>query len=153
MYKTPESVQLLSSTDPTGTDSLTRLPTLLARDPEGSVTGLTPALPDSRIKWSLSGPDAGRFEIVTLPGDSTVALDIGETDGYVRGALRWMKSPYPNFEDMDSADGDNVYEVVVTATDGGVLRNSNDVTVTVENYQKRPVVCPCRSAGRRRGCR
>ena len=54
----------------------------------------------------------------------------------VEGLLRWKKSPYPNFEDMDSADGDNVYEVVVTATDGGVLRNSKDVTVTVENTEE-----------------
>ena len=67
---------------------------------------------------------------------ATHCTPVGETDGYVRGALRWKKSPYPNFEDMDSADGDNVYEVVVTATDGGVLRNSKDVTVTVENTEE-----------------
>ena len=52
-------------------------------------------------------------------------------DGKVKGALRFTK-PYPSFEKMDSADGDNVYEVVVRVTDGKT-NSSETVTVTVEN--------------------
>ena len=112
--KTPESVQLVLSTGAAGTDALTALPTLVATDPEGAVEGQT-ALKDDRIKWSLSGPDAGRFEIVRDPDtvfdDLTDDPRVLEDDGVVEGLLRWKKEPYPNFEDMDSADGDNVYEV------------------------------------------
>ena len=69
-------------------------------------------------------------------------------DGKVKGALRFTV-PFPNFEAMDSADGDNVYEVVVTASDG-MSSSSKTVTVTVENVEEVREGGSCRSAGRRK---
>ena len=37
-------------------------------------------------------------------------------------ALRWAGGDGPSFEAMDSADGDNVYVVTVTASDGGASK-------------------------------
>jgi hypothetical protein len=122
--KTDEEVQL----DPSGIGSDTALaptlPIFEATDPEGMLDAST--LSDERIVWSLSGPDAGRFDIVKLPDASN--------DGKVKGALRFT-TPYPSFEAMDSADGDNVYVVVVTASDGAA-RSSKAVSVTVENVEE-----------------
>ena len=184
--KTKEEVQL----DPRGvgddTGLVDTLPIFEATDPEGMVAGA--GLEDERIKWSVSGPDAKRFEIVKLPdthnnvepgddqkngaagvndnpdtadvneavggffvdgtGDPVAGVEINgdpaagltddpqtvfdlRLDGKVKGALRFTK-PYPSFEKMDSADGDNVYEVVVRVTDGKT-NSSETVTVTVEN--------------------
>ena len=123
---TPEEVQLNPAGAGGGTSLADTLPVFRATDPEGAQTAST--LPDSRIQWSLSGPDAGRFEIVRHP-DTTDA-----NDGVVDGSLRWV-APFPSFEAMDSADGDNVYEVTVTATDG-VARSSKAVSVTVEDTEE-----------------
>ena len=133
---TPEEVQLNPADAGGGRNLANTLPVFRATDPEGAVTGAT--LIDSRIQWSLSGPDAGRFEIVRHPDsvyeDPTATPRVVETDGVVDGSLLWV-SPFPSFEDMDSADGDNVYEVTVTATDG-VARSSKAVSVTVENTEE-----------------
>ena len=61
------------------------------------------------------------------------AIDL-RLDGKVKGALRFT-TPYPNFEAMDSADGDNVYEVVVRVSDGNESKTQT-VTVTVENVEE-----------------
>ena len=61
------------------------------------------------------------------------AFDL-RTDGKVKGALRFT-TPYPSFEAMDSADGDNVYEVVVRISDGNESKTKT-VTVTVENVEE-----------------
>ena len=63
------------------------------------------------IEWSLSGPDAAKFEI---------------SDD---GALSFKSSP--NFESAGDADGDNVYMVTVSAA-----RGSTDVAVTVTNVDE-----------------
>ena len=76
----------------------------------------------------LAGADGGHFEI-----DAS-------------GRLRFQ-SP-PDFEargDAGDADGDNVYEVRVVASDGG-LTGHRDVTVTVTNVNEPPLVK--RSSGR-----
>ena len=177
--KTKEEVQLDPRGIGTDADLVDTLPIFEATDPEGMVAGA--GLEDERIKWSVSGPDAKRFEIVKLPdthnnvepGDAQKNADVdgvfaaglnddtgttevneavggffvdgnGDTvasnaagaidlrlDGKVKGALRFTK-PYPSFEDMDSADGDNVYVVEVRVTDGKT-NSSETVTVTVEN--------------------
>ena len=183
--KTKEEVQLDPRGIGTDADLVDTLPIFEATDPEGMVAGA--GLEDERIKWSVSGPDAKRFEIVKLPdthnnvepgdaqedgaagvdadpdanppvegvggyfvdgngvtvagvvdGDPVAGLtDDPQTvfdlrlDGKVKGALRFTK-PYPSFEDMDSADGDNVYVVEVRVTDGKT-NSSKTVTVTVEN--------------------
>ena len=53
--KTPESVQLQLLADATDPDTLTSLPTLVATDPEGAVTGQTD-LKDDRISGRYPGP-------------------------------------------------------------------------------------------------
>ena len=63
------------------------------------------------ITWSLSGPDAAKFEI---------------SDD---GALSFKSSP--NFESAGDADGDNIYMVTVNAA-----RGSTDVAVTVTNVDE-----------------
>ena len=169
--KTDEEVQLDPSGIGSGADLGATLPIFEATDPEGMLAASE--LKDERIEWSLSGPDAGRFDIVKLPDthnndeagsdpelrSDTDTSDGAPTGGYfvdedgvraagpagatafdlrldgkVKGALRWTK-PFPSFEAMDSADGDNVYVVVVTASDGA-KRSSKTVTVTVENVEE-----------------
>ena len=64
------------------------------------------------IRWSLSGPDASDFTIT-------------------RGALKFRESP--NYENPVDADGDNVYEVKVAATDADSNRGEKSVEVKVAN--------------------
>ena len=98
------------------------LPVFQADDPETDDAG------DAAVEWSVSGPDAGRFQIVKL---GTAATPPAPTR---QAALRFT-TPYPSFEAMDSADGTNVYVVVVSAYDG-VARSSKTVTVTVDNVEE-----------------
>ena len=65
--------------------------------------------------WSLSGIDSGKFEIDN-------------------GALTFEAQP--DFEMPGDANGDNVYEVTVAATDGNGKRGTMDVKVTVENVDE-----------------
>ena len=92
------------------------------------------------ISWSLSGADAKRFDIANIgvtenvdhDGDpDTAAVSVG------RAALRWATADRkgPSFEAMDSADGDNVYLVTVTASDGSASK-SQAVSVTVRNVEE-----------------
>ena len=74
-----------------------------ATDPEG-VT----------VRWSLTGTDADDFTI-------------GESDGRLRFATP------PNFEAATDANGDNIYEVIVHASDGTTSPTTQALTVTVEN--------------------
>ena len=68
---------------------------------------------DSVVTWSLTGADAGKF-------------DISDT-----GALTFKAKP--DFEAQGDANGDNVYEVTVTATDDTGNRGTLAVKVTVAN--------------------
>ena len=74
-----------------------------ATDPEGN----TPT-------WSVSGPDSGKF---TIPAGG--------------GQLTFRSSP--DFEAPGDADGDNVYEVTVVASDSARNSDELDVRVTVTN--------------------
>ena len=56
--------------------------------------------------WSVSGTDAGDFEISNVVGEATF------------GALTFKKAP--NYEMPADANRDNVYNVTVVATDKGV---------------------------------
>ena len=67
------------------------------------------------IRWSLSGPDASDF---TITG----------------GALTFRESP--NYENPVDADGDNVYEVKVAATDADSNRGEKSVEVKVANVDE-----------------
>ena len=82
-----------------------------ADDPE---TGGIGNNDDSVVTWSLTGADAGKF-------------NIDEDDG----ALNFMAKP--DFEAQGDANGDNVYEVTVTATDDTGNRGTLAVEVTVAN--------------------
>ena len=81
----------------------TPLHTYDATDPEN----------DTPIVWSLSGVDAGKF-------------DISDT-----GALTFKAKP--DFEASGDANGDNVYEVTVVVADSNGNRDTMDVKVTVAN--------------------
>ena len=100
------------------------LPVFRAVDPEE---------PDSTdIDWSLTGADAGRFQIVKLATE--VVTGDADPTATNTAALRW-DGDAPSFEAMDSEDGTNVYEVVVRASDG-VARETVTVRVTVENIEE-----------------
>ena len=72
------------------------------------------------LTYSLSGTDAARFTI-----DPTT------------GAVRFIASP--DFENPDDAGGNNVYNIIVTASDD--TNNTNhDVTITVTNENDRAPV-------------
>ena len=72
--------------------------------------------PDAAMAtWSLDGDDAGDFRISTA------------------GVLTFMDSP--NYESPADADGDNVYEVTVTANDGENTTR-RDVTITVTDMEE-----------------
>ena len=135
---TPEQVAL-DLRGITGTVEFGGLPVFEGRDPEGK---------NNEITWSLSGADAKRFQIadIRIPdkfdddgttertGDPTaeqIAARLGEA------ALRWATSDGtgPSFEAMDSADGDNVYLVTVTASDGSASK-SQPVSITVTNREE-----------------
>ena len=70
------------------------------------------------VSWSLSGPDAARF-------------DIGNQTGGTPGALTFKAQP--DFESPADADGNNVYEVTVMASDPARNSDELDVQVTVTN--------------------
>ena len=78
----------------------------------------TPEAPATISRWSLAGPDAGKFEFA----DPTV------------GALTFKEQP--DYEMPGDADGDNVYEITVRATDGDSRTGTKDVTVEVINVDE-----------------
>ena len=67
--------------------------------------------------------------------DTLKAADIAKNLG--EAALRWSTADGagPSFEAMDSADGDNVYLVTVTASDGSASK-SQAVSITVTNREE-----------------
>ena len=78
----------------------------MADDPDNNNTDIT---------WSLGGPDAGDFTIE-------------------EGALTFRASP--NYEKPADADGDNVYEVTVAASDADSNRGEKSVEVKVANVNE-----------------
>ena len=72
------------------------------------------------VTWSLTGADAALFNI-----DAT-------------GHVRFNASP--NFEAPTDADGNNVYDINVVATDNGALVDTKAVAITVTNANEAPVV-------------
>ena len=71
------------------------------------------------LVYRLSGTDAALFRI-------------GSTTGEVRFRVA------PDFEDPDDADGDNVYDITVTASDG-TNRTDHNVAITVTDEENDPV--------------
>ena len=73
---------------------------------------------DSARRWSLAGPDAGKLQFATP----------------TQGALTFIEKP--DYEDPGDADGDNMYEVTVRATDDDGRTGTRDVTVEVTNDEE-----------------
>ena len=80
-----------------------------AMDPETETAG--------EIAWDFSGTDAALFELDNNNGELT------------------FNDP-PNYEMPGDADGDNVYEVTVGATDSDGIRGVEDVEVKVTNMEE-----------------
>ena len=76
------------------------------------------------IAWSTGGDDGGDFVITR--------------DSSGRGLLAFAVPP--DFERPQDADGDNIYDLEVVATDGAGLRGTLAVTVTVTALNEGPVV-------------
>ena len=82
----------------------------------------TPEAPATISRWSLAGPDAGKLEF----------------DNPATGALTFKKSP--DYEKPGDADGDNMYEVTVRATDSDSRTGTKAVTVEVTNVEENGTV-------------
>ncbi|MFN7305499.1 MAG: cadherin-like domain-containing protein, partial [Acetobacteraceae bacterium] len=83
----------------------------IASDPDGSPSSFT---------WSLSGADAGLFNISS------------------GGAVTFKAAP--NFEAPGDAGGNNVYDVTVTVSDGALSSTAQPVAITVTNVNEAPSV-------------
>ncbi|WP_051122715.1 beta strand repeat-containing protein [Euryhalocaulis caribicus] len=78
--------------------------------------------PGSVISFSITGgADAALFSIDSDTGELTFNVA-------------------PDFENLGDDDGDNAYELVITATDDDALSGSQSVTVTVTNADETPVI-------------
>lgn len=88
----------------------TTVTTVVATDPEGT----------ARTYAIIGGADAARFSIVSTSG-----------------ALRFITAP--NHESPTDANGDNVYEVIVRASDG-TLSDSQTLLVGVTNVNEAPTI-------------
>ena len=88
-----------------------------AENGAGDVATFTATDPDAgaAITWEMSGADASLFDI--------------------SGGVLTFVSP-PDYEAPGDADGDNVYEVTVVATDSDGLTDSSDVTITVTDVDE-----------------
>ena len=94
-----------------------------ATDPNGP----NPTTPDDGITYTISGIDAGQFEFVVAGAATSSPI------GTVYFDTR------PDFENAEDADGDNIYEFTITATDGELLTSTQDVFITVQNVDEAPV--------------
>ena len=74
------------------------------------------------------------------PEDAGATLKLGGADSgefsFDPSNGQLMFEAQPNFEKPGSADGDNIYEVTVTATDGGGNSSDRDVKVMVTNIEE-----------------
>ena len=89
-----------------------RLYTYRATDPEGADT----------VTWSVGGDDKDFFTIDE------------------RGQFSFKEDSPPDYEEPEDSGRDNVYDVVVQATDDGVNVDTLDVTVTVREVNEGPEV-------------
>ena len=77
------------------------------------------------LRWSLSGPDAAGFKLV-----------VTDSEGQQQSRMvLFAPRGYLDFEAPDDADGDNVFEVTVTASDG-TQSASIGVTVSVSDVDE-----------------
>jgi len=88
-----------------------------ATDPNGG----NPTTDDDGITYSLSGTDASAFDIDASTGEVTFLAS-------------------PDYETPVDGNGDNVYELTITATDGEAKMTTQDVTVTVNDLTPEPAI-------------
>ncbi len=79
------------------------------RDPERKI-----------LDWSISGTDAARFSVYSVTGEVSFIAS-------------------PNFEAPSDAGGNNVYDIIVTASDG-IFTTSKAVAISVTNVNEAPRV-------------
>ena len=106
----PDFAEIEYDAHTSGASVVVQLGTYTARDEEGEA-----------ITWTLGGDDAADFSIVT-------------SEGHLLFRMR------PNFEMPADADMDNVYEIIVKATDATPNANTREypVTITVTDVNERP---------------
>ena len=85
-----------------------------------------PAPENDALEWTLSGPDAGKFDFTTTPG--------GDADAGLVATLAFKNAP--NYEAMADADENNDYEVTVVVTDSAGNKATRDVTITITNAEE-----------------
>ena len=86
-----------------------------------------------RTAYEAAATDADGDPLVyRLSGTDAALFRIGSTTGEVRFRVA------PDFEDPDDADGDNVYDIIVTASDG-TNRTDHNVAITVTDEENDPV--------------
>ena len=73
------------------------------------------------LRWSVSGADAGKFDITGTGATRTLAFKEAET---------------PDYESPGDSGGNNVYEVSVKVTDSKGNSDEQDVTVKVTNVEE-----------------
>ena len=95
----------------------------------GTVTTFNVTDPDANttITWSLSGVDEDDFNDIVKPANEPF-----------KGDLTFQNTP--DRENATDADGNNDYEITVTATDGGGLADSMSVTVIVTDEDETPTL-------------
>ena len=79
----------------------------------------TTADPVADLKWTLSGADAAKFELMGSGATRTLAFEDA-----------------PNYESPGDSGGNNVYEVTVVVTDSKGNTDEQDVTVKVTNVEE-----------------
>ena len=98
-------------------DIATALATYAATDVD---QGANDASPDT-LAWSVTGADAGKF-------------NIGNQTGGTPGQLTFKAQP--NYESPGDADEDNDYKVTVVVGDGKGNSDEHDVTISVTNVEE-----------------
>ena len=88
---------------------------------------------------AATDPDAGSTITYSIAGADAALFDINATTG----AITFKSSP--NYEAPGDAGGDNVYDVIVSATDG-VNVTTNAVAITVTNVNEAPTVTSAATA-------
>ena len=130
----------ITATDPSGEEStVTMTVTVDAEDEAPVFTDGEAAHTFEEIPVGTTSPDLAvyTFEATDVEGDTvTYAMSGADASKFTLtgGALSFQAAP--DFESPGSADGDNVYEVTITAASGTgatVNRTPLDVTVTVTN--------------------
>ena len=125
----------LTASDGSLSDSVDTEVTVTNVNEPPSLTGLTDASyaengTTSVATYTASDVDSNTSITLTLGGTDALRFEIAET-----GVLSFKVSP--DYETPGDANGDNVFEITVTASDG-TLRDSVDIEVTVTNVNESP---------------